>query len=1045
MPQVNPGSAAERTIRFEVLGPLRVSDGAPAKRSRTVVPPPRSPILRGLLGTLLVSGPQPLTAERLVELVWGDRAERVGPGAVQVAVSRLRRWLGRFGPPSESTWMIGNDGGGYRLALPGHAVDLTRFRAAAARAAQTRDPAGRLPALESALALWRGPVLIDLATVDLADPLFRAVDSEIQAAALALADAALAARRPGAAIDRLAALADAYSMHEGLEGRLLELLTGDGRAADALVRYRVFRDRVVEELGVEPGDRVHRAYLSALSSDHERPRRAADVAEVPGPEHGPVVPVPAQLPPEVADFVGRAGQVETLSEALTGRRTPAVTVITGMGGVGKTSLALHVAHRMAAEFPDGALYADLGAADGRGAETGRALEGFLLSLGVADRAIPSSIEHRSALYRSLLAGRRVLVVLDDAPSERDVRPLLPGSGGSAAIVTSRVPLTGLEGARTVDLEVFTSGQALELLDRIVGTGRLAAEPDAAAEIVRLCARTPLAVRIAGAKLAGRRHWTLARMAAALRDTRRRLDELSAGDLAVRACFELGYVRLPGATRRLFRHLALLEAQDVADWVAAPLLEVSFEAGRDHLEALVDAQLLTVSGTDPTGRVRYRFHDLVRIYARELAARDDTATQRAAVRRALATWLALAETAAERVPGMCYALIHGTERRLAPPAEVTAGLLADPTAWFDAERDALVAGVRQACALGLDELAWDLAASQEKYLDLKGMTPAWRRMHERALELCRSTGNLLGQAVLTRGLIEVTTWAVPDESGEAMVELYQRSVELRLLFERAGEPRGVSDALSMQAWGLVAMGEPERALATAREARQIAREHGHLGGEARAHHVSGLAHGEQNAEAAVTELTRFADLAVALGNPRAEATAMQFLGAAQCASGRITEGHDLLVRSLEYCRALQDRYAEAFSLLYLGKLYAATGDPRARPTVESVVSISRRSHMNHHLADALKVLGELELAAGEPEAAAARLEDAVRLWRKRGWHSFLAETLRSLGRAHRACGDEDAARRAWCEALALYRRLDDGDAVAQLSELLGEERATGIRD
>ncbi|MGH3241865.1 MAG: AfsR/SARP family transcriptional regulator, partial [Spirillospora sp.] len=298
MADEKPGLAGE-TYRFEVLGPMRI------ERDGDAVTPPRSPILRGILGALLVAGSRPLTAARLVDLVWEDRDERVAPGAVQVAVSRLRGWLRRTGPAGESSWTLAHDGNGYRLLVPDGAVDLCRFRASVKRAAACE--AERICLLKSALTLWRGPVLADSGAVDLTDPLFRAVDDEVQATAMALADAALQAGRPTGVIDLLSALAEAYPLHEGIEGRMLELLAHDGRAAEALARYRVFHDRVVEELGVEPGERVHRAYLSALSRDHERPP-VPDTAAA-----GSAVPVPAQLPPDVSDFVGRSEQVATLS------------------------------------------------------------------------------------------------------------------------------------------------------------------------------------------------------------------------------------------------------------------------------------------------------------------------------------------------------------------------------------------------------------------------------------------------------------------------------------------------------------------------------------------------------------------------------------------------------------------------------------------------------------------------------------------------------------------------------------------------------------
>ncbi|MGH3373398.1 MAG: AfsR/SARP family transcriptional regulator, partial [Actinoallomurus sp.] len=550
----------------------------------------------------------------------------------------------------------------------------------------------------------------------------------------------------------------------------------------------------------------------------------------------------------------------------------------------------------------------------------------------------------------------------------------------------------------------------------------------------LCAYVPLAVRIAGARLAGRRHWSLGYLVARLGDEHRRLDELSAGDLAVRAGFAVSYTRLPDDVRRLFRLLGLLEVTDFAGWVAAALLGVSVESARTRLEALVDAQLIGTTGTDPT---RYRFHDLVRLYARERAHEEDPPDVRtAALTRLFGGWLSLAEHAAERVPGPCYAAIHGDAPRWVVPYPS-----GDPSAWFDTEWVALVAAINQACDLGLDEFAWDLAGCLEKYFDVRAMAAEWRATHERALELCRTTGNLRGEAVLLRGLVEVTTWISADPSGTAMATLHERSRRLLRMFERADEPRGMADALVNCAWGLVAEGRPDEALAATGRALALARDHDHLGGQARAHHLMGVAYGQDRPGAAIEHLTQALDLARELGNPRFESTALQFLGAAHCAAGHVDSGHDLLVESLTRCHERGDRYAEAFSLLYLAKLYAATDDPRARPAAEAVLSISRRQGMRHHMADSLKVLGDLDLAAGRYASATIRLEESVLVWRSRGWTSFLADTLRSLGHAHAGTGDGESAAGAWTEARSLFEELSDAEGAAEMTSQLDRVRAT----
>lgn len=1008
-------------LRFGVLGPLIIeADGAPLR-------PPRSPILRGLLGVLLVAAGRPLPADRLIELVWQERPEEVNPGSVQVGISRLRQWLRRVDPASDPGWNLEHYGSGYRLTLPDDAFDLGRFRALVGRAKAEQDVEARARLLEAALALWRGPVLNDLTFLDAHDPLLRSVTEEGCAAALDLTAAAIRTGRAGTALDLLAALAESHPLDERLEASMVELLAADGRTAEALRRYQTYRERVAEELGVDPGQRMQAAYLAALARDGRSP----------DPPRAPP-PVPAQLPPPVPDFTGRDEHVTALTGLLTTREYSPVTVITGMGGVGKTTLALHVAHRLAARFPDGQLYARLRRPDGGSVDTAEVIGGFLRAFGVTGQDVPASLEDRSALLRTVLHGRRVLIVLDDASAESEVRPLLPGTPGCAVIVTSRVPLAGLTGADRVDLDVFDEDQAVALLSRIVGPERIAAEPQAAAEVVRLCAYMPLAVRIAGTRLVHRRHRTLAWLAERLGDVRHRLDELTAGDLAVRASFRLSYVRLPEETRRLFRLLGLLEAPDFPEWVAAALLGGSYREAQTHLDALVEAQLLVVAGTDANGWPRHRYHDLVRIYARELATEVESDEERlAAVQRALGAWLALAERAADRVPGPCYAAIHGSAPRYRLPPEVTDRLLADPMAWFDAERAAMAAAVEQACALGLDEFAWDLAASMEKYLDVRSLAQDWLPLHEKAMALCAAKGNRLGEAVLLRGLNDTTTWLSTDHAGDAMGASYEASTRMYRLFEEVGERRGMADALVAQCWGLIARGDTDQALETARHALALAEETDHLGGEARAHHIMGVAYGEARPEQAAEHLERCLDLARLHGNPRFEATAMQFLGAAYCLSGRVESGHALLVDSLRICHELKDHYAEAFSLLYLAKLYAALGDDRAMPTAKSVVYLARRHNLEHHLADGLTVLGQLDLAAGRYDSATANLEESVRLWRARGWHSFLADTLRALGLAHRHSGDEEAARKVWSEAMSVYERLGDTSAAADIATLLNE--------
>ncbi|MFE4393040.1 MULTISPECIES: ATP-binding protein [Streptomycetaceae] len=989
-------------MTFGLLGPLAVAvDSVPQVL-------PRAGVLRGLLGVLLLAEGERLSVGRLLELVWAGQADRVGRGAVHTGMSRLRGWLGGFGDESV---VLESDAQGYRLVTGPGAVDLGRFRGFAADG----DVAG-------AIGLRRGPVLAGLERVNREDPLVAAVEDEVRATALALARAAQADGAARTAVPALTALAEEYPYDEPVQAALLELLAADGRAAEALRRFQALRRRLSEELGIEPGEQVQSVFLALLAHDRE------DARAVPGRSR-----VPSQLPRDIPDFTGRDEQVRLVLDALAAGRVP---VIAGMGGIGKTALAVHSAHRAAVDYPDGRLYADLRGADETPADPAGVLAAFLRALGADPREIPASLEERSALYRTLLAGRRTLVLLDNAAGEQQIGPLLPGTPADpaghgpdrpAVLVTSRAALTALPGSHLVDLHELDAPHARTLLRRILGDRRVAAEPVAAAQIVELCGGMPLAVRIAGARLAARPRWTLARLAHLLRDERRRLDELAAGNLAVRAGFAVGYARLPEPTRRTFRLLGLLDAPDFAPWVAAAVADIPPERAERQLEELIDAQLLQETGTEP--HLRYRFHDLVRLYAREHAeAADEPAARTAALGRAFGAWLWLAEQAADQVPGPCFAPIHGTAPRHPMPSGVAAALLDDPMAWFDAEQPALDASARQAAALRMVPVAWDLAACQEKYCDVRGLYDEWRTTHLAVLQACRSAGDGLGTAVLTRGLIEVTTWTTPaDGSGTAvdladgaqtMVALEERARHLRRLFEQVGEERGAADALVLTAWSLVAQGRAQEALDAGHRALDLATAHDHPGGEARAHQIIAIAHGETDLDRTIEHLTETLRLARLIGNTRFEATAIQFLGAAHGRAGQVERGGELLLRSLAMARSLKDRYVEAFSLLYLATLYAATGDGRARETAEAALAIARRFDLGHHLAQALGILGELDLAAGDRASAVAHLEESVLVWRARGWRSFLAEALRALGRAYEAAGLPESAARVLTEAREL---------------------------
>jgi NB-ARC domain len=414
-----------------------------------------------------------------------------------------------------------------------------------------------------------------------------------------------------------------------------------------------------------------------------------------------------------------------------------ISAIAGKAGVGKTALAVRVAHRLRPRFADGQLYVNLRGAEAQALDPTEVLAGFLRALGVEGAAIAEGLEERVRQYRSRLADRRVLVLLDNAASEAQVRPLLPASPGCAVLVTSRTPLSGLEAVHPLTLDVLEGDQAVELLARLAGRGRVAAEPEAAATIVRLCGWLPLAVRIAGARLAGRPQWRLALLAERLADEHRRLDELATGDLEVRASVALSYQGRGEQERRLFRLLGLLVAPSFPAWVAATLLDIRLAEAEGLLERLVDAQLVEAAGQDQAGQLRYRLHDLLRLFARErLQLEEPTASQRASLQRVLQTYLTLTEQADALLEPSGVNHYGGDPARNPRDHPAAAIVDQDPLGWLEAEQASLVAAVDQGCDAEIGEPSWRLATALVSFFGARAHWDDWQHTHTTALAAAR---------------------------------------------------------------------------------------------------------------------------------------------------------------------------------------------------------------------------------------------------------------------------------------------------------------------
>nr|WP_179350565.1 tetratricopeptide repeat protein [Streptomyces sp. Alain-F2R5] len=512
----------------------------------------------------------------------------------------------------------------------------------------------------------------------------------------------------------------------------------------------------MEELGIEPGPALTELRDAILQDERS--------LSVPDPEDDQVpgsAPVgdPLELPPGVPRLAGRKEELALLGELLDtpgATRGPATGLITGVAGVGKTGLAIHWAHSVADCFPDGQLFADLHGYDEQLDPTtaDEVLSRFLRSLSVPAGRIPAEPEERAALYRSLLADRRVLVVLDNVRSYAQVRPLLPSGDGCCVLVTGREQLPELVAwppRAWVRLGPLSTYEAVELLGGIVGEERVAAEPVAAATLAELCDLLPLALRIAGARLASKPHWTVEHLVRRLSDERLRLDELSQGESQVRASFALTYRGLAEQTARLYRRLGLLDVPDFSSWVAAALLDTDLYTGERLIEELVDAQFLDVIGQDLSGHTRYRFQNLLRLFARERAQEESAEERRAVLDRVFRTYLFLAAEAHRRSFGGDFSIIHGTAVPHRLPPELTDLLLARPLDWLEAERLSLSAVVARAADAGMDEFAWDLTLCLLVLFETRNYLDDWRECAERSLAAARAAGNARGEAAMLHAL------------------------------------------------------------------------------------------------------------------------------------------------------------------------------------------------------------------------------------------------------------------------------------------------------
>jgi DNA-binding SARP family transcriptional activator/tetratricopeptide (TPR) repeat protein len=883
-------------VRVRLLGPVDVLvDGAPRP-----VPGPRR---KAVLAVLALRRGEVVASDRLADAVWGEAAPPTVVNTLQRHISHLRQVLG------DRTAITARPPG-YVLAAPTDVEDAERL---VRQGIQGTDQHQRVADLRAALALWRGPSLADVTGQPWLDEQAQRLDRLRLQARRALVEARLAVGEHRQLVPELEELTAEHPFEEHLHGQLMLALYRSGRQADALAAYRRLRTRLRDELGIEPSQPLRDLETAILRQD---------TTLAPG---APGTQRPAQLPAAMAAFAGRDTELAILDATLDeSRDTVALATVSGTAGIGKTTLAVQWAHRVAGRFPDGQLYVDLRGFDPGGAtlEPAEALRGFLDAFGVPAKRIPADLDQRAASYRSLLAGRRVLVVLDNARDVAQVRPLLPGAAGCMAVVTSRdrlTPLVATAGARPLGLELLTAEEARDLLARRLGPARVAAEPDAVDEVIRYCARLPLALGIAAALAATRPGFPLAALAMQLRAAADRLDAFNGGDPStdVRVVFSWSYRTLSFGAARLFRLLGLHPGPDVSVPAAASLAGLPPGQALPLLTELAQAHLLTEHAPG-----RYAFHDLLRAYAAEQAATVDPAAERTAARhRMLDHYLHTAQAATRWLYGpWCQLPLPPAQPGVTPeePADATAA-----NAWLTAEQNVLLAAAEQSATTGFETHCWQLAFTLTLVLEAYGRWQDYATMQTIALDAANRVGDRAGIAHAHGGLGRAYSWLGQDD--EAFDQLRQALDRFKALRDEAGQGNvhlGLGFLYDRK-------GAADEALRESREALELFRSAGHRSGQATAVNNIGWSLAELGRPAeALWYCEESLRLHGDIGDVQCIAGSFDSLGYVQHRLGDYQRAIVSYSESLARYRQLDDRYNQASTLARLGDTHEAVGDRAA---------------------------------------------------------------------------------------------------------------------
>lgn len=984
-------------MELRILGPLEiVADGRTVK-----IGGPRERIV---LAMLALRANRVTSVEQLVDAVWGEVPPSTARGQIQGCISNLRKVFDDAGLANA----IQTRAGGYVLTLAEDGLDSERFGklVAQARRQASEDKAPDAAAtLRAALGLWRGPALSGLQS-DLVQRGCAVLEDARIAAVEELMRLDLQLGRHAEISGELRVLVAEHPLRERLYEFLVLALYRSGRQAEALEVCRRARSTMVSELGLEPGAELQALERAVLNRDPSLglPTEAAASPSAGSAEKPP--PSPRQLPSSIADFIGRQAEIVEITRLLAEARdsdAPRYAVpiigISGFGGVGKSTLALRVAHESAEAYPDGHLYVDLGGVAGDD-RTATVLARFLRALGVHATAIPDTQEERAEMYRSRVANKRLLLVIDNASNENEVVPLLPGSPSCAVILTSRTRLDQLAGAHWIALDALDDETALQLLAKIVGWERLRAEPAAAEQLIEYCGGLPLALRIAGARLASRPHWRIAELARRLKNEVQRLDELSHRGLELRSSIGLSYRTLPESAKRLFRLIALPRTRDLPGWAAAALLDCSLKEAEEILERLVDVQLLSI-GDGPAGSPRFFIHDLIRVYARERLMDTDPEPERvAALRRLLGGWLALAEQAHRVEYGGDYTILHGSAERfrltewVEPGAELPATWqrwVEHPLEWLEAERASLVAAVRTAAEAGEDELCWDLALSLVSLFEVRGYFDDWRETAELAHEVCVRAGNRTGVAAMRYSL---GTLHMFQKQLSTAQQLFAEALEI---FSEDGNVHGQALVLRNAAIVDRLLGHFDSMLGKYEEALAMMRTVGDVIGQANIlRNLSKYRIDQGDIEEAGEMLSEALQLCQQVNYVRGEAQVASRFAELYLSTGQPGLARQTLNRVLESVRQIGDRIGEAHALYGLGVVRRREGRlDTAEATLLHALQVAEEVGDRLIQGQSHYAIGELCLARGENTRAAEHLLRARELFDDLGSSLWLAKTLIQL--------------------------------------------------